>query len=178
MKHTVRFVSLLAVCVSIAACGGGSQYQDIDAFLKEKREAPTGQIPPVPALKAYRAFTYSASGMRSPFSKPVDVKEIARLEASASVKPDMDREREFLEQYSFDALRMVGTLELDGVLWALIKDPDGGVHRVRRANYLGRNHGRILEIGENYLSVVEIVSTGGDGWVERPRTLELSTGRP
>ena len=178
MSQLARFISLASVSIMLAACSGGSQYQDIDAFLKEKREAPTGQIPPVPALKAYRAFTYSASGMRSPFSKPVDVKEIARLEASASVKPDLNREREFLEQYSFDSLRMVGTLELDGVLWALVRDPEGGVHRVRRANYLGRNHGRILEIGQNYLSVVEIVSTGGDGWVERPRTLELNTGRP
>lgn len=178
MNPLARFFLYALVCTSVVACSGGSQYQDIDAFLKEKREAPTGQIPPVPALKAYRAFTYSASGMRSPFSKPVDVKEIARLEASASVKPDLSREREFLEQFSFDSLRMVGTLQLDGVLWGLIKDPDGGVHRVRQSNYLGRNHGKIREIGENYLSVVEIVSTGGDGWVERPRTLELSTGRP
>ncbi len=161
----------------VAACSNGGRYADIDAFVAEKRAEPSGAIAPIPALKAYRAFTYTASGLRSPFSKPVDVKEIARLEASSSVKPDAQREREYLESFSIDALKMVGTVRLNNVLWALIKTPDGGVHRVREKNYVGRNHGRIMQVGDNYVSVVEIVSTGGDGWVERPRSLELSSGK-
>jgi type IV pilus assembly protein PilP len=159
----------------LVACSDSGKYSDLDAFFVEARRNPSGQIPPIPAMKAYRAFSYSASGLRSPFSKPVDVKEIARLEAAASVKPDLTREKEYLEGFSFDSLRMVGTLQLDGVLWALVKDPDSGVHRVKINNYLGRNYGKVVEIGDNYLSVVEIVSTGGDGWVERPRSLELTT---
>lgn len=173
----VRVLSLVFSCGALVACSPSGKYSDIDAFLAEKRAAPTGKIDPIPAMKAYRAFSYSASGMRSPFSKPVDVKEIARLEASSNVKPDFDRELEFLEQFSFDSLKMVGSLKLAGVLWALIKDPDGGVHRVRTGNYLGRNHGRIIELKDNHLSVVEIVTTGGDGWVERPRSLELQAGK-
>lgn len=168
---------LLALVAGLAACSPSGKFADLDAFMAEKRAAPTGKIDPIPAMKAYRAFTYSASGLRAPFNKPIDVKEIARLEASANVKPDLSREREFLEQFSFDSLNMVGTLKLAGTLWGLIKDPDGGVHRVRVGNYLGRNYGRITELTENYLSVVEIVSTGGDGWVERPRSLELKAGK-
>ncbi|WP_372861898.1 pilus assembly protein PilP [Spongiibacter sp.] len=170
-------VFLPAVLLALTACSDGGRYADIDAFVAEKRAAPSGAIAPIPAMQAYRAFTYTASGLRSPFSKPVDVKEIARLEASSSVKPDTDREREFLESYSIDSLRMVGTVELNKVLWALLKTPDGGVHRVRQNNYVGRNHGKIVQVGGNYISVVEIVSTGGDGWVERPRSLELSDGK-
>lgn len=170
-------ILLLSLVSLLVACSPSGKYADLDAFMAEKRAAPSGKIDPIPAMKAYRAFTYSASGLRSPFSKPIDVKEIARLEANANVKPDLAREKEFLEQFSFDSLHMVGTLKLAGTLWALIKDPDGGVHRVRVGNYLGRNHGRITELSENYLSVVEIVSTGGDGWVERPRSLELKAGK-
>ncbi|MBW2940339.1 pilus assembly protein PilP [Zhongshania aquimaris] len=164
---------LVAGVSMLAACSGGNQYADLDAFVAEKRASPSGQIAPIPALKAYRAFSYSASGMRAPFNRPVDVKEIARLETASNIKPDLKREKEFLEQFSLDSITVVGTVRLEGVLWALIKDPDGGVHRVRRNNYLGRNFGKIIDVAENYLTVVEIVSTGGDGWVERPRSLEL-----
>jgi type IV pilus assembly protein PilP len=111
--------------------------------------------------------------LRAPFNRPVDVKEIARLESGGNVRPDLKREKEFLEQFSLDSITVVGTVRLDGLLWALVKDPDGGVHRVRKNNYLGRNFGNIIGVAENYLTVVEIVSTGGDGWVERPRSLEL-----
>ncbi|WP_318261758.1 pilus assembly protein PilP [Zhongshania marina] len=167
-----RLLLLTGVAV-LAACSGGNQYADLDAFVAEKRASPSGQIAPIPALKAYRAFSYTASGLRAPFNRPVDVKEIARLEAASNVKPDLKREKEFLEQFSLDSITVVGTVRLDGVLWALVKDPDGGVHRVRKNNYLGRNFGKIIDVAENYLTVVEIVSTGGDGWVERPRSLEL-----
>lgn len=177
MTHSVRWLPFFGLVLLLAACSDSGKYADIDRFMAEKRAAPTGKIEPIPAMKAYRAFSYSASGLRSPFSKPIDVKEIARLEASANVKPNLDREKEFLEQFSFDSLTMVGSLRLAGTLWALIKDPDGGVHRVREGNYLGRNYGRISELKEGYLSVVEIVSTGGDGWVERPRSLELKAGK-
>jgi type IV pilus assembly protein PilP len=42
-------------------------------------------------------------------------------------------------------------------------------------DFLGRNHGKIVEMTDTYVAVVEIVSDGTqDGWVERPRTIELS----
>lgn len=173
----MKRILLPLLSLVLAACSGSGRYADLDAFIAEKRSSPSGTIAPIPALKAYRAFTYTASGLRSPFTKPVDVKEIARLEASSSVKPDMSREREYLESFSIDSLKMVGTVKLNNVLWALIKAPDGAVHRVRERNYIGRNHGKIIDVGGNYVSVVEIVSTGGEGWVERPRSLELSSGK-
>ncbi|MBD2857973.1 pilus assembly protein PilP [Spongiibacter sp. KMU-158] len=168
---------IILASAALISCGGGNKYSDLDTFFEETRAKPSGQIPPVPALQAYRAFTYSASGLRSPFSRPVDVKEIERIQASQSVKPDDKREKEFLESFSIDSLKMVGTINRKGERWALVSDPDRGIHRVRVSNYLGRNHGKIIEIGENYISVLEIVSNGGDGWVERPRSLELATGK-
>jgi len=46
---------------------------------------------------------------------------------------------------------------------------------VTMGNYLGRHHGKIVEMTDSYIGVVEIVSDGTeDGWVERPRTIKLS----
>jgi type IV pilus assembly protein PilP len=69
---------------------------------------------------------------------------------------------------------MVGTLARDdGVLWALIKDGDNSVVRVKEGNYMGQNHGRILSISEYRINLIEIVPNGLGGWIERPRTLAL-----
>ena len=92
----------------------------------------------------------------------------------AQIKPDDNRAKEFLEQYTFDSLRMVGGLARAGVDWVLVRDPDGGIHRVTLGNFLGRNHGKIVEMAETYVAVIEIVSDGTEnGWVERPRTIKL-----
>jgi len=169
-----RLLLLAVVTVLLAGCSG-RDFSDIDEFMAEKRSRPGGIIEPIPTFKAYEAFAYSATRLRSPFDRPIEVREITQLQAISSVKPDEDRVREFLEQYTFDSLAMVGTLERNGERWALVRDPEGGIHRVQVGNFLGRNHGKIVELTDAYLAVVEIVSDGtDDGWVERPRTIELS----
>lgn len=165
---------ILASGILLAACAG-KDFSDLDAYMASKRDRPGGVIAPIPTFKAYEAFSYSATTLRSPFDRPVEVREIAQLQAISTIKPDESRAKEFLEQYTFDSLRMVGTLERDGVNWTLISDPEGGVHRVTLGNYLGRHHGRIVEMTDTYVAVIEIVSDGTkDGWVERPRTIKLS----
>ncbi len=167
-------VTILVSAFLLVACGG-SDFSDLDSFMAEKRARPGGIIAPIPTFKAYEAFAYSATTLRSPFDRPIEVREIAQLQAISAVKPDNTRAKEFLEQFTFDSLRMVGTLERGEANWTLIKDPGGGVHRVAAGNFLGRHHGKIVEMTDTYVAVVEIVSDGTeDGWVERPRTIKLS----
>ena len=50
--------------------------------------------------------------------------------------------------------------------------PNGGIHRVREGNYVGPDHGKVVDVGDNYVAIMEIVTDGtANGWVERPRTL-------
>ncbi|MEE4192218.1 MAG: pilus assembly protein PilP [Halieaceae bacterium] len=163
----------LALVVGLAGCAS-DEFTDLDEFMDEKRSRPGGVIPPIPAFKAYKAFAYSATSLRSPFDRPIEIREISQLQSVSTVEPDETRPREFLEQFTFDSLAMVGTLSRAGIDWCLIRDPDGGVHRVRVGNFLGRNHGKIVEMTDTYLAVIEIVSDGSDGWVERPRTIKLA----
>jgi len=175
MNRLSRTFLLCSVLGAMLVGCSGEDLSDLDSFMAEKRSRPGGIIAPIPTFKAYEAFAYSATTLRSPFDRPIEVREIAQLQAIAAIKPDANRTKEFLEQYTFDSLRMVGTLERDNNQWTLIKDPDGGVHRVKAGNYLGRAHGKIVDMTETFVSVVEIVSDGTpDGWVERPRTIKLS----
>lgn len=172
MMRNFKLMLLVPVLAVLGGCGGGD-FDDLNAFMAQAKARPKGHIEPIPTFTPYKAFSYSATALRSPFDKPVAVKEITRLGTAAAVKPDLNRPREFLERFNLESLSMVGTIEQLGQLWVLVDDGEGGVHRVRKGNYIGRNHGRILEATDTYLSVVEIVSNGGDGWVERPRTLKL-----
>ena len=165
---------VLASSLLLAGCGSNN-FSDLDTFMAEKKARPGGIIAPIPTFKAYEAFSYSAAVQRSPFNRPIEVREIAQLQAISAIKPDNDRTKEFLEQYTFDSLVMVGSLEKDEDDWTLIQDPEGGVHRVQLGEYLGRNHGKIVEMTDTYVAVIEIVSDGSaEGWVERPRTIKLN----
>jgi type IV pilus assembly protein PilP len=175
MSRFLRTLTMIFAAASLLVACGGRDFSDLDSFMAEKRARPGGIIAPIPTFKAYEAFSYSATTLRSPFDRPIEVREIAQLQAISAVRPDDTRAKEFLEQFTFDSLAMVGTLERGEVNWILIKDPEGGVHRVAAGNFLGRHHGKIVEMTDTYVAVVEIVSDGTeDGWVERPRTIKLS----
>lgn len=168
--------SLLLLCIGsglLSACSA-EDFADLDRFMEEKRALPGGTIVPLPTFKTYEAFAYSATNLRSPFDRPIEVREITQLQAIAAIKPDENRSKEFLEQFTLDSLLMVGTLARDKNNWTLIKDPEGGVHRVDAGSYLGRDHGKIVDMNDTSVAIVEIVSDGTeDGWVERPRTIKL-----
>ena len=44
---------------------------------------------------------------------------------------------------------------------------------MRAGNYLGLNYGRVLRVGENQLTLREIVQDASGEWIERPAALEL-----
>ncbi|HCW91308.1 MAG TPA: pilus assembly protein PilP, partial [Marinobacter sp.] len=110
-----------------------------------------------------------------PFDPPMDVQlTMVEQKPVSGVEPDLDRPPEVLETYSLNDLAMVGTLTgYDGGRYALIRDPGGGVHRVRTGNYVGQNYGRIVGINDTRVEIIEIVPNGRGGWVERPRSLSL-----
>ncbi len=174
LRSALRLLGLSIVLV-LQACSNG-EYSDLDVFMADAKEeaASRGRIDPIPAFRPYEAFKYSATARRAPFDVPIDVKELVRIGGPRSdVKPDDDRSKEYLERFNLEALQMVGSLEQKGILWVLIDDQNGIVHRVTVGNYMGRNHGKIVEVSESQVSVVEIVSSGEQSWIERPRTLKL-----
>lgn len=173
MKLPSFKLPLLLSAALLSACGSGGNFSDLNEFMAGVKAKPKGHIEPIPTFSPYEAFSYGATALRGPFSKPVAVMEITRLAPASDVTPDLNRTKEFLERFSIDTLAMVGTLERSGEMWVIIDDGSGGVHRVKKGDYLGKNHGKILEISGAYVAVVEIVPNGLDGWVERPRSLKM-----
>ncbi|NVZ61536.1 pilus assembly protein PilP [Pseudomonas gingeri] len=168
----LRGLCVAMVAVLLAGCGNSNDFSDLDAYMREVRTRPAGNIEPTPKFISYEAFTYNASSLRSPFQPPVKIDLVNRQKGSHEVKPDPNRTKQFLEGFNIEQFEMVGTLSNASGTYALLRGA-GGVHRLKVGDYLGRNEGRIVAITDSQVEVIEIVPDGEGTWLERPRTIPL-----
>ncbi|MCW8126684.1 pilus assembly protein PilP [Microbulbifer halophilus] len=168
-----RYAAPIAALLALTGCSLDGDHSDLHQKMAAVEHKPKGQIDPIPTFTPYSPYVYSAAAQRSPFSRPVLESDQRLVGRKLDVAPDTNRQRELLEGYPFDALSMVGTLSRAGQLWALIDDGEGGIHRITVGNYLGKNHGRVVNASQSQLDVLEIVPDGTGGWIERPRALTL-----
>lgn len=157
---------LAALLVPLAGCT--TQMESLQEQVAAAKKRPGGRIDPLPEIKPQEPYNYDASSVRSPF-QPSDP-----ATSEGGIRPDSNRMREFLEQYSLDTLRMVGTLRQGGGIYGLVQSKDGLIHRVAVGNHMGQADGRITAIAEAKISLVEIVPDGLGGFIERPAALALA----
>jgi type IV pilus assembly protein PilP len=169
----IRNTLILGVAmIGLTACGG--DMDDLDQYINEVKSRPGGRIEPLPEIEPYEVFTYvaDAEGVRSPFVP--DTPQVAAGGPAGGPSPDPDRSPEFLEGFPLDTLSMVGTLYIGETMYGLVQTSDGLIHRVVPGNYLGQNDGRISNISESEIELVEIISDGIGGYVERDAAISLS----
>ncbi len=168
----LRLASILLVglCISLTGCSQGG-FSDLDQYMAEMRARPVGQIDPIPPIKATQSEQYDVQTARAPFERPLPAEVVIGEEQLITLAP---RAKQYLENFSLDSLSMVGTLERDGILWGLVTDPDGAVHRVREGDYVGTNNGEILDITPTLIQIREATPSGVDNkYVPRARQLSL-----
>ncbi len=164
-------LALLSV-VALTACGEKGT-DDLKAYVQSVEQRQKSDIPPLPKLLEYETFTYDDRSLRDPFEPPEKADEKTR-NPNTGLQPDLNREREVLEQYSLGSLRMVGSIEKNGRRWALIIAPDGTLHRSTTGQHIGQDNGEIIRITESEVELKEIVPDGLGGWIERRTTLTAS----
>lgn len=169
MKKNINCVLILTICLIIIACSE-VDYSDLDTFISNSGNGLRGQVDPLPEVKQYRFFTYRAFDMSNPF---VPRKSEQAQNVDNGIQPDLNRRKETLETFPLESLAMVGSLEQDEAIFALIKSPEGTLHRVKAGNYLGQDYGKINEISESEVEVIEIIQDGVNEWAERANTLML-----
>jgi type IV pilus assembly protein PilP len=169
--QSLKYGLLLVLASGLAACGG--DMDDLDQYINEVKARPGGRIDPLPEITPYEVFTYVADveGIRSPF---VPDTPQATGTAAGGTRPDPDRSREYLEGFPLDTLGMVGTLYIGDTMYGLVQTSDGLIHRVVPGNYMGQNDGRITDISESEITLVEIISDGIGGYIERDAAISLS----
>lgn len=154
--------------------GCSSSNSDLQAYVRDIKSRPAGKIAPVPEFKPYESFAYADKDLRDPFSIINNDTNFKTTNIGNELRPDINRNKETLEEYPLDTLHFVGHLEKDGERWAIITSPDHLVYRVRVGNHLGTNYGEIVAISESQIDIKEIVQDGLGGWIERNAALSLT----
>ena len=163
-----RLLAVCALVLLLAACGRGTR--DLESYVEEVKSRPGPPLDPLPVMQQFETFEYAAQHLRDPFSAPQDERQVA---SGSGPRPDPDRRKEALEAFPLDSLDMVGTLGEGADMVALVMDPGRVIHRVRLGSYMGQNDGRIMAITENRITLVELVSDGAGGWIERDASVAL-----
>ena len=164
---------LVLAVLGLALAGCSANMGELDAEINKIKARPGGRIDPLPEITPYEVFVYRADveGIRSPFVP--DTPQAVGGQAGG-IRPDAERIREHLESFSLDTMAMVGTLDMEGTTYGLVQTQDGLIHRVVPGNYLGQNDGRITTITDSEIELVEIISDGIGGYIERDAAISLT----
>ncbi|WP_335582498.1 pilus assembly protein PilP [Candidatus Thiodictyon syntrophicum] len=166
-------LSAMLLSALLAGCGGADQ-SELEDYVRKVKARDPGAIEPLPEIKQINTYVYEPAERRDPFVVDARGSDQPATAPGNSLAPDPLRRKEELEGFALDALRMVGTLEQNQTKWALIRSPNGILHRVRVGNYLGMNNGQIVSISDESIQLTEIVSEGPGEWRERQATVALT----
>ena len=178
-KHILIIVAriclLLATSVMLVACGGG-EFEDLQQYVSEVKSRPGAKIPRLPEAKPYERFLYEDADLRDPFKPTIKASSaaIGGNQLINNIRPNTSRDAEALEQFPLDTLRMVGSLNQNKEKWGIVKTTDGYIYRVKTGNHVGKNFGKITRISDSEIKILEIISDGMGGWLEREAALKIS----
>lgn len=162
----------LLIPLALSACGDGT-YSDLDQFIRDSGKGLHGKVAPPPAIKPYEYYSYNAFDIPDPFNS---LRIRLMKGEGGGLQPDFKRReerKEFLENFPLESLKMVGSLQQNKAIYALIRAPDSTLHRVKVGDYLGQDFGLITAVLESEIRLKENVQDSNGDWAERVSTLML-----
>ena len=165
-----RIGALIVLSATALTAGCSNDMSDLMTYVDQVKTRPGGRIEPLPQIKPYETHSYAAEELRSPFQPDLP----QQRSTGGGPRPDDTRNKEYLEQFPLDSLRMVGTVVQEGRTYGLVRTSDGLVHRVVPGNYVGQNDGQIVTISDSEISVTELVPDGIGGFFQRQGAIGLS----
>ena len=186
--HSNRYIRLTIVVLAILGITGcvSGDMSDLEKQVSKIMSKPGGRLEPLPEIKPYEAYVYESGklGAHNPFKRFYVVEQSLAIEESEGPVDDglteemrneiQNRNREELERFELDSIKMVGTLQNEDNHWGILLDPGGIVHRVKTGNYIGLNIGKITSIEEEQIEVREIIKDNSGRYGERKALLPLT----
>jgi type IV pilus assembly protein PilP len=174
-SRTAKTLLCVLLPAMLAACGDDG-IPEVTQWMNDTRSQARVVIPKLAEPKKFTPFTYSGKSATDPTSPAKMADAFSRPAAANRFKPDMDRQREALEAFPLDGLKMVGTLRKEGANYALVQ-ADRTIYRARVGNYIGQSYGQVTKITDSEVELKEIVQDASGEWVERAAKLELQESK-
>lgn len=169
MPRLVRIVPLCLVVV-LGACGASAD-DELQQWMQQARNNVSTKLTPLPEPKPYAPREYTTTKQTDPFS----VQKVAELSRAQNESPEPNRRREPLEDYPLEAFKLLGTMKRNGETEGVVSVGDKTQH-VHVGQYIGQNYGRIVRIGDQELTLRELVREGTTEWKEKMTTLKVQEG--
>ena len=178
MADIIKRIFALPIIMPLLVCGvfsaglAGCSFEegdDLDQYMRDATKEVKPRVKPLPEVQPYMALQYNADGtLVDPFRARKAVNK------SSVLQPNLNRPKEPMEAYPLESLKYVGLLSKSKLTYALLKTPDESVQQVKLGNYVGQNFGRVIQIKDSELVLVELVQDDLTGdWVERTTSLVL-----
>ncbi len=163
---------ILGLGLSLGACS--NDQDELRQWMEQQRREIKPSVTPLQPPKKFDPQPYNMAEAVDPFSSQkltVALKQEAR-QPNSLLAAELNRRKEPLEAYPLDSMSMVGSVNKQGLPFALLR-VDTLLYQVKVGDYLGQNYGRITRIGETEIALREIVQDAAGEWIERPATLQL-----
>jgi type IV pilus assembly protein PilP len=154
--------------------GCTADHGELQLWMDQQRREVKPNVPPLTPPKKFDPQPYAASDAVDPFSTQKLAVALKRDERAPSslLAAELKRRKEPLEAYPLDSMSMVGSLNKQGMPYALLR-VEGLLYQVKAGDYLGQNYGRILKVSETELVLREVVQDAAGEWIERNTSLQL-----
>lgn len=164
MKTFKATMTTAMLALSLAACGEDPPMPAPAAPAPKPKAAPA-PVAETAAAPAPYVYTYNPVGKRDPFRSPVD--ELGPVTPSPVASCN-----EPLCAFDLDQLKLVAVVTGDANPIAMVEDPVGRGHIVRRNTRVGRQGGKVTQILRDSVTVTEVFSGNGE-IIKNPVTLQL-----
>lgn len=176
LRSRLRLLVAVPGCAVLLCACGDSDVQEVRQWMKEVDGQAHVAVTPLTEPKTFIPFAYASAEAVDPFNPSKLLTELAKAAGGGGLRPDMERRRELLEGFPLDTVKMVGTLQKGGVIYALLQI-DRSVHQVHNGQHVGQNFGLITSVSESAVHIREIVQDASGDWVERMSKLELQESK-
>ncbi|GAB3412424.1 pilus assembly protein PilP [Massilia agilis] len=168
---------VLACALLLSGCGD-SDVREVRDWMAQVQKDTKPSVKPLSPPKEFVPFAYNARDAVDPFSAQKLLVELAKAAETSNNpnRPDMNRPKELLESYPLDTMKMVGSLQKSGIVYALLQI-DKNVYQVKSGMRVGQNFGLVTRVTENAIDIREVVQDAGGDWVERMARLELQESK-
>ena len=164
---------------TLAACGGGGGSARPSAAVKKSAAKPAKPgasaagaaetAAPRPAIATDYVYAYNPLGKRDPFRSPEELRRAAGAEGAPC--------SELLCQWDLDQLALKAVVTGDANPFAMLEDPQGRGHIVRRNSRVGRQGGKVTQILRDSITITEYFNQPDGKRAAMPREVQMVEDR-
>jgi type IV pilus assembly protein PilP len=170
--HRITAVMVIAATALLSACS--ADHDELRAWMEQQRREAKPNVTPLQPPKKFDPQPYTTAQAVDPFSG--QKLTVALRQETKQINPlvaaEMNRRKEPLEAYPLDSMSMVGSVQKQGLPYALLR-VDNLLYQVKVGDYLGQNYGRITRISETEITLRELAPDAAGEMIERPAALQL-----